>query len=89
MSIAVGADNSLIADAIEDAIKDVTRNSHTPTDAGDTLQIKKDAWITAVIDLQRTADRCRNMARSYNEGQREPAEERAPVNFELNTRKKE
>jgi len=59
-------DYDILAENIEDALRVMTGNSHEPHVAfGDSLTIRKDDWIRAVIRLQRTADYARGLAQAH------------------------
>jgi hypothetical protein len=59
-------DYDRLAESIEDALRVMTGNSHEPHDSmGDSLTIRKDDWIRAVIRFQRTADHARGLAQAH------------------------
>lgn len=60
-------DYDRIAFSIEDGLRVLTGNSHEPHSSfDDSMTIRKDDWIRAVIRLQRAAD----WARGFAEGHR-------------------
>jgi hypothetical protein len=56
-------DYDRLARSIEDGLRVLTGNSHEPhSSMGDSMTLRKDDWIRAVIRLQRTADHARGLA---------------------------